>query len=88
MGDYPTGASRDGVMDMAGNASEWCTDTYRDYVGVEVTDPIGTLPSPHRVIRGGSWYSAPGRVRAAERSGRSPGMRNSNLGFRLVSPGQ
>ncbi|MFA6959204.1 MAG: endo-1,3-alpha-glucanase family glycosylhydrolase [Opitutaceae bacterium] len=55
VGDYPTGTSRDGVMDLAGNVSEWCTDTYRDYPAGDVTNPVGNLPSPHRAIRGGSW---------------------------------
>jgi formylglycine-generating enzyme required for sulfatase activity len=55
VGDYPAGASRDGVMDLAGNVSEWCADTYRDYPAGDAVDPIGLLTSPHQSIRGGSW---------------------------------
>lgn len=68
VGDYPASASRDGVMDLAGNVAEWCADTYRDYPAGAVTDPVGNLPSPHRAIRGGSWgyYNHSQRVRDRE----------------------
>lgn len=68
VGDYPTGASRDGVMDLAGNVAEWCTDTYQDYPSDDASDPVGKEASPHRAIRGGSWgyYNHSQRVRDRE----------------------
>jgi formylglycine-generating enzyme required for sulfatase activity len=85
VGDYPAGASRDGVMDLAGNVSEWCTDTYRDYVGDDATDPIGTLPSPHRVIRGGSWGYYNHSQRNTDREFNNPGYGGYiYIGFRIA----
>jgi formylglycine-generating enzyme required for sulfatase activity len=37
-----------------------------------------------RVIRGGSWGSAAGGARAANRGGDLPGDRGNDLGFRLI----
>jgi formylglycine-generating enzyme required for sulfatase activity len=85
VGDYPAGASRDGVMDMAGNVSEWCADTYRDYDGAEATDPIGMLPSPHRVIRGGSWGYYNHSQRNTDREFNNPGYGGYiYIGFRVA----
>lgn len=55
VGSYPVGASRDGVMDLAGNVGEWCADTYRPYPAVPQTNPLEQRPSHSRVIRGGTW---------------------------------
>lgn len=85
VGDFPAGASRDGVMDLAGNVSEWCADTYRDYPADEAADPLGTQTSPHRVIRGGSWgyYNHSQRVR--DREYNSPGYGGYiYIGFRVA----
>ncbi|MFA6291414.1 MAG: endo-1,3-alpha-glucanase family glycosylhydrolase [Victivallales bacterium] len=55
VGDYPKGSSRDGLMDMAGNVGEWCSDYYNPYPNVEQSNPCDQQVSPHRSIRGGSW---------------------------------
>jgi formylglycine-generating enzyme required for sulfatase activity len=55
VGSYPAGASRDGVMDLAGNVGEWCTDWYDYYSADEQTNPCQMKPGNYRVIRGGSW---------------------------------
>lgn len=54
-GTYPKGASRDGVMDLAGNVSEWCSDYFNPYTPDAKTDPCDQKKSNYRVIRGGSW---------------------------------
>ena len=54
-GSFPKGASRDGVMDLAGNVAEWCGDWYQLYTAEAQTDPLETRESHSRVIRGGSW---------------------------------
>lgn len=55
VGSYPAGASRDGVMDLAGNVAEWCSDLYNAYPTNAQTNPCSQTPSNHRSIRGGSW---------------------------------
>ena len=48
VGRYPKGASRDGVMDMAGNVTEWCSDYFNPYTPEEKTDPCDQKKSNHR----------------------------------------
>jgi len=55
VGSYPAGASRDGVMDLAGNVAEWCSDWLVPYAEAAQTNPCGTTPGNYRAIRGGSW---------------------------------
>lgn len=68
VGDFPAGASRDGVLDLAGNVSEWCADTYAGPYAGETTDPLDSRPTPYRAVRGGSWgyYNHSQRVRDRE----------------------
>jgi formylglycine-generating enzyme required for sulfatase activity len=64
VGQFPSGASPYGVLDMAGNASEWVLDFYDPaYYGVS---PGENPPGPAqtgcpggdcRVLRGGNWNS-------------------------------
>ncbi len=87
VGSYPTGASRDGIMDMAGNVSEWCTDMYHPYSANPVTDPCPLMPGAYRAIRGGSWGYYNQSQRVADREFNSqvyPGY--YYIGFRVVLP--
>jgi len=62
VGSYPAGASRDGILDMAGNVAEWCFDFYNyPYPSEAQTDPVSKKPSVYQVMRGGSWsyYGSP-----------------------------
>lgn len=58
-GTAPVGSYPSGVMDMAGNVWEWCSDWYdRDYYSVAPSrNPENTQMSTdrYRVLRGGSW---------------------------------
>ena len=57
VGSFPSGASPYGVLDLLGNAVEWCSSKYKDYPyratdGREEAD-TGSL----RVLRGGCWFN-------------------------------
>lgn len=60
-----------GLYDMSGNIWEWVENCY---------DSSCT----ERVLRGGSWITAPGYARAANRLHNVPAIRISNNGFRLA----
>ena len=55
VGSYEKGASRDGVMDLAGNVAEWCSDAYGPYDPTAAKDPLNEQEERYKVIRGGSW---------------------------------
>ena len=72
-----------GAFDPSGNVWEWVGDWYGQAppTGVDVQGPAsGSV----RVIRGGSWDFVPLFARVALRSGVVPGIRDGNLGVRLL----
>jgi len=83
-----------GIYDLYGNAAEWCEDLYSPtyYRQSEPADPRGPPNSgkdAKRVIRGGSWKSAPDQCRPAfrqaERTGDSDAcFATDYCGFRCV----
>lgn len=84
-GSYPAGASRDGVLDLAGNTSEWCADYYAPYSADAATNPLNQTPSNYRVLRGNSWGYYGRTPRAADREYNSPGYPGYiYLGFRVA----
>jgi eukaryotic-like serine/threonine-protein kinase len=71
VGQYPSGASPYGVLDMGGNVWEWVADKYD--------------PDPgRRVVRGGSCCSFFVGPRSANRNAWSPDHRDGDLGFRCA----
>jgi formylglycine-generating enzyme required for sulfatase activity len=86
VGAHPTGASPYGVLDMAGNVSEWVADWYDEnyYAGSPARNPAGPASGQRHVMRGGSWGVNQGDVRAAHRSGGPPEMAMEILGFRCA----
>jgi formylglycine-generating enzyme required for sulfatase activity len=74
-----------GLYDMHGNVWEWVQDWwYRVYTTDGVTDPMGPETGSYRVLRGGSWGTYAKHARSAYRYYGYPGLRNSNIGFRLA----
>jgi formylglycine-generating enzyme required for sulfatase activity len=87
VGSFPAGASRDGVMDLAGNVCEWCSDWYRPYEPGPQTDPCCEEESHSRAIRGGSWGYYGHSQRTTDREFNSqvyPGY--VYIGFRVALP--
>jgi len=73
-----------GLHDMLGSVWEWCLDIVGTYPGGEVTDLRGADSDPRRAERGGSWRSFAAENRAAFRFFDPKGIRDDNLGFRIV----
>jgi serine/threonine protein kinase/formylglycine-generating enzyme required for sulfatase activity len=65
VGQFAAGASSYGVMDMAGNASEWVDAYYQPYVGNQTSD--ANFGTSYRVARGGSFRSSAQEVRTSHR---------------------
>ncbi len=77
VGSFPAGASKHGVLDLAGNVWEWTASEYAAYDGSQ------TEKKP--VLRGGSWGGGDPRTeRTTNRFRLEPDSRAQFLGFRCV----
>jgi len=96
---YPLGASTYGVMDMAGNVSEWTFDVFSPY-SVRKGELVSFVPTAdqfkdvgqenveevvYRVMRGGSWKSDPFSTESYHRNYSLPNMASDFYGFRCAS---
>lgn len=81
------GRSPYGLSHMAGNAAEWVNDWFGIdyYATMPDRNPHGVKQGRYKVVRGGSWKSAPALLRAATRSGASPDQRAATIGFRCAT---
>jgi formylglycine-generating enzyme required for sulfatase activity/serine/threonine protein kinase len=73
------------LYDMLGNVSEWTCSKYQSDYDREATECTEqNAKTERRTVRGGSWDDIPRMVRVSDRDGRHPGLRENDLGFRLV----
>lgn len=88
VGNYPSGTSTYGAVDMAGNAWEWVNDWFSDtyYSQSPTSNPPGPASGEKRVLRGGSWLSDAHNVRSANRGRAAPDTRLGDIGFRCARP--
>ena len=65
--EYESGASPFGCMHMAGGVWEWCNDFYHPFShqSAAFVNPVNYLPSPQRVVKGGSVFCTKEIVRPA-----------------------
>ena len=86
VGSFRSGASPDGVLDMAGNASEWTADSFDDTPPQlrSTVNPRGPRIGPFRVVRGGSWRHPILFQRTTWRDFAPPDLRSPEVGFRCA----
>jgi len=72
VGSYPSGATPEGLMDMAGNVWEWMENWYDKDQDV-------------RVLRGGAYYSDADGLRGSGRFNGYPDYGSPDLGFRVCA---
>lgn len=75
-----------GIYDIDGNVSEWVADCWHDnYTRAPHDGSAWVNPGcSERVIRGGSWGSAPEQDRSAYRQAAAATARSGRVGFRVV----
>ncbi len=75
-----------GLQDIAGNVSEWTADCWHESYARAPLD-FSAWENPgcaQRVVRGGSWGSAPAESRSASRSSFISTHRSAKIGFRVL----
>ena len=86
VGAFPLGASKDGLLDLAGNCREWCEDVWTKNYEHTPCDDSAQREGNHarRVVRGGAWSTDPDWLRSSSRDWGWAGRRDGLQGFRLV----
>lgn len=82
---HESGATPDGIQDLAGNVMEWTQDVYLPYA-VARGKRNGEQDSPRKAVRGGCWNSKVEELTCTARKGLFPESRLNTVGFRCVVP--
>lgn len=78
-----------GLYDMLGNVWEWTCSVYTNrYDGNEQQCASNSVEGHLIVVRGGSWYSKPSKMRSAKRNRFETTYRDNFVGFRVVARNQ
>jgi formylglycine-generating enzyme required for sulfatase activity len=88
VGFFPSGATPEGVDNLAGNVFEWCQDRFTDDPRSATDSPEESGPADFgpRVVRGGSFRDVAYLVRSSFRGRYDPDYRSGFLGFRVGKP--
>lgn len=94
VGQFPKGATPNGIVDLAGNVWEWCLDEYNPFFYQENSKDIRQNPLNlrfrdvlrARVIRGGAWDVGSAFLRSSLRFKFYPLDSADTVGFRVVRP--
>ena len=92
VGQFPKGASPDGIADLAGNVWEWCLDEYSPTAYQQNSKGVSENPLNlrfrdvlrARVIRGGAWDVGRAFLRSSLRFKFYPLDSTHTIGFRVV----
>ncbi len=85
VGSFPDGATRGGLLDMAGNVEEWVSDWYApSYPEASAMNPVGPTAGDERVVRGGSYTHQRASLRCGARGHALADERRAWRGFRCA----
>jgi len=78
VGSFPSGATPEGIHDLAGNVAEWVSERYSN-----VEDVAGASRTA-KAVRGGSYRTGRAWMRGAARQFAEGGERSESVGFRCA----
>jgi formylglycine-generating enzyme required for sulfatase activity len=89
IGVFPGGETSAGLLDMTGNTWDWTSSLFSDYPynAADGREEVNATSPALRVVRGGSWFSAPLSAHAAYHPAFAPDFRNDDVGLRVVRGG-
>ena len=98
VGSFPAGASKQGVLDLVGNAWEWTSSSYTPFHGYEpkvytfgygtkahTVNAVADWNAEQRVVVGGSFQNSNVKARATARRGADLKQATDALGFRCAA---